>query len=583
MLNEALKTALTDTIRNVFPEQDEHEVTIEYPADLVHGDYSCNSALKLAKMVQKSPREVAGEIVEALPELDWVHAVEIAGPGFINFWIKPDYLVGELRSMLQQGERYGRNSSGKGKKVVIEYSSPNTNKPMHLGHARNNVLGMGVANLLEANGYEVIKTQIVNDRGIHICKSMLAYQKWGRETSPESMDKKGDHFVGNYYVIYAEELKKNPALEEEARVLLRKWEMNDAPTRKLWEKMNGWAWGGFTQTYDRIGSHFDTVTFESDVSEGGRALVEKALKKGEVKKVEGGAIAIDLLEEGLGDPETGLKILVRSDGTTMYITQDLQLAVNRMDETHADQSIYVVGNEQDYHFKVLFAVLKQLGYAWAEKCHHLSYGMVDLPSGKMKSREGTTVDLDTLLDELEAMVREEVQKRELDYPEEEQRALVRKVALSALKYYLLRVDSRSRMLYNPAESIDFQGDTGPYLQYAYARIQSILRKSGENIEQLPLFAVETGTLHEPEEQELLRKLQRYPEIVRAAVHEFRLHHIATYLNELAQTLNRFYTKHSVLEGTSENLRFGRLQLIAAVAEVLKNGLAILGIEAPNRM
>jgi arginyl-tRNA synthetase len=464
---------------------------------------------------------------------------------------------------------------------MIEYSSPNTNKPLHLGHARNNFLGMATANLMEANGYDMTKTQIVNDRGIHICKSMLAYQKWGRDTSPESMDQKGDHFVGEYYVKFAQAVKEDPSLDEDARQMLQQWESNDSEVRALWQTMNAWVLDGFNKTYETIGSHFDMMTFESDISEGGRATVEQAVEEGKAERIEGGALAVNLKDVGLGDSETGYKILVRSDGTTIYMTQDIQLAVQRMESTDLHQLIYVVGNEQDYHFKVLFEILKRFGYPWAKDLHHLSYGMVNLPSGKMKSREGTTVDLDKLVFELEQLVDNEITKRDMPYEGKERAHLIRIIALGALKYFILKVDAKSEMLYDPESSIDFQGNTGPYLQYTYARIRSILRKSAA--ENLANEAPDHTFFMEPEELALLRKLQLYPELVHGALSGFRLHSIATYLYELSQIFNNFYSKHSVLEAPSAEHRTARLQLIAAVAQVIKNGLGILGIEAPERM
>lgn len=582
MLKEDLKKIIQKTISLSFLGHEEGLVEIEYPSDPVHGDYSCNSALRLAKKVGKSPREVAEIIVENLGKPEFLQTIEIAGPGFINFFVAPDYLVGNLRGILSRGDKYGTNSNGQGKKIVVEYSSPNTNKPLHLGHARNNFLGMAVANLLKANGFEVETTQNVNDRGVHICKSMLAYQEWGRDTSPESIAKKGDHFVGDYYVKYALEEKNNASLEEKVNEMLKKWEENDPKTRALWEKMNNWVYDGFNQTYDLIGSRFTYTTYESDFSEGGRSLVEEAHKKGIVEKIEGGALAIDLADCKLGDPETGKKVLVRSNGTTIYITQDIKLAVERMKKTKADSVIYVVGNEQDYHFKVLFEILKRFGYEWAERLYHLSYAMVTLPSGKMKSREGTTVDLDNLVAELKELVDKEITDRNLPYEGKERVNLIRAVALGALKYFILKIDPKADMMYDPKASIDFQGNTGPYIQYTYARIQSILRRT-EDSEKLLNLAVAMTDLGEPEEISIMRKLQLFPEVIYNAGQDYRIHGLVNYLYDLAQETNGFYVKHRVLEAGTPQKRLARLQLIAAVAQVLKNGLKILGIEAPERM
>ncbi|EKD93958.1 MAG: hypothetical protein ACD_28C00016G0008 [uncultured bacterium] len=583
MLKQKLLEIVGHAVEKAFPELPVQDILIEYPNEGSHGDYSCPIALQLAKKVGDSPRTVAESLMENMEKPSWIHSLEIAGPGFINFFISPLYLIENVKTILKKGTVYGCSDTKKKDRILIEYSSPNTNKPLHLGHARNNVLGMALAKLLEANGHEVIKTQNMNDRGIHICKSMAAYRRVGRNTSPESLERKSDHFVGDYYVKYAQILAEDPSIEEEAKTMLKQWEEADPEVRNLWGKMNAWALKGFETTYATIGSHFNNTTFESDISENGRALIEKALEEGKVERVEGGAIAMDLSAEGLGDPETGRKILIRSDGTTMYITQDIQLAVQRMKDGNIDRIIYVVGNEQDYHFKVLFKILEKLGYDWAKQCHHLSYGMVDLPTGKMKSREGTTVDIDNMLEELETLVDKELAQRELKYDDQEKHHLRESIALAALKYYLLKVDAKSRMIYDPASSLDFQGDTGPYLQYTHARIHSILKRVDDSKNDLSQEII-AEFLEEPEELALLRKLQLYPEWIAECADSYRIHPLALYLNELAQELNIFYAKHTVLNPEiSSEKRAARLQLIAAVAQVLKNGLKILGIEAVERM
>lgn len=581
LLKEQLTDLLRDAVRAIAPDQSGHDIVLEYPSDPAHGDYSCNVALKLAKSLKKSAHEVAADLADVLKKPDFIQAVEIAGPGFINFFVSPDYLIGNVRGILSTGKAYGRNRTGEGVKVMVEYSSPNSNKPLHLGHARNNFLGMAVGNVLEASGCDVIRTQNINDRGIHISKSMVAYHKWGRESSPESLGQKGDHFVGNCYVKFAMAAREDASLEDEARAMLKKWEENDPEVRALWATMNAWVLDGFNQTYEAIGSRFDEVTFESDISEGGRALVGMALRDGKVERIEGGALAINLGDSGLGDAKSGYKVLVRSDGTTIYMTQDLQLAVQRMEGTDLNRLVYVVGNEQDYHFKALFEILKRFGYVWASDLHHLSYGMVSLPSGKMKSREGTSVDLDNLLAELEAMADRELEERNMPYQGKERKRLIRVVALGALKYFILKVDSHSGMLYDPKSSLDFQGNTGPYLQYTHARIRSILRKSGR--ENVANESTDALFFNELEELALLRKLQLYPEVVAEAAQSYRIHLLATFLFELGQTFNNFYVKHSVLEAPSEDRTTARLALIAGVAQVLENGLALLGIEAPERM
>lgn len=552
------------------------EIQVEYPKEASNSDYACNIAMKLASKIKQNPREIAEKIIKNLEKADFIEKTEIAGPGFINFWLSRDYLSKNLITILQQKEKYGSSKIGKNKKIMVEYSSPNTNKPLHLGHIRNNCIGMALGNILKFLGYEVILTSIINDRGIHICKSMLAYKLFGKNKTPQSTGKKPDHFVGDYYVLYNKKLKEDPSLEEKAREMLKKWEEDDKETLTLWKKMNNWVYEGFDETYKKIGSTFDVEYFESEVYKKGREIILKALDKGACEKNEGGVITIDLSKYGLGDKEEGKKVLIRSDGTSMYITMDIHLAVKRFHDYRLDNLIYVVGDEQIYHFKVLFKILELFGYKWVNKLHHLHYGMINLPEGKMKSREGKTVDSDDLIKELENMAEEEIKKRHEDIKGQKSKELAARIALAAIKYYILKVNHESTMVYDPKKSLDFEGNTGPYLQYAHARICSILAKAS------PAKEFDRSLLKEKEEIDLMRKLILFPEIIFDAGNYYRPHEIALYLYELAQKFNSFYTKIPVLK-TKEGTRNARLNLIQAIAQVIKNGLELLGIEAVEKM
>lgn len=552
------------------------EIKIEYPHDPANGDYACNIAMQLASQTKQNPREIAEKIIKNLEKADFIKKTEIAGPGFINFWLNKQYLSKNLTTILKQKEKYGSSIVGKNKKIMVEYSSPNTNKPLHLGHIRNNAIGIALANILKFLGYKVILASIINDRGIHICKSMLAYKLFGKGETPQSTGRKGDHFVGDYYVLYNEKLKEDPSLEEKAREMLKKWEKGDKETIELWEKMNNWVYEGFDKTYKKIGSNFDIEYFESEVYKKGREIILKALEKGVCEKIEGNAIAIDLSKYGLGDKEQGKKVLIRSDGTSMYITMDIHLAVKRFADYKLDELIYIVGDEQIYHFKVLFKILELFGYKWAKKLHHLHYGMINLPEGKMKSREGKTVDADNLIEELEKMAQEEIKKRREDIKGPKLKDLASKIALAAIKYYILKVNHESTMTYDPKKSLDFEGDTGPYLQYTHARICSILKKAK------PEHEFNGNLLKEKEEIDLMRKLSLFPEIIFDAGNYYRPHEITLYLYELAQEFNSFYTKIPVLK-VEEDTKNARLHLIKATAQIIKNGLELMGIEAVEKM
>jgi len=515
--------------------------------------------------------------------------------GFLNIVIDNSYYLNFFKE-ISDVPNFGCVASQDKNAVMVEYSSPNTNKPLHLGHIRNNLLGYSVAEILKASGKKVYKTQIVNDRGIHICKSMLAWKKWGNGETPESSGIKGDKLVGNYYVAFDKGYKEEVAglvaeghakeiAEKEAPLLLaaqnmlRQWEAGDKEVVDLWKKMNGWVYKGFDKTYKNLGVDFDQLYYESNTYLLGKDVVEDGLKKGVFFKKTDRSVWIDLTEEGLDE-----KIVLRSDGTAVYMTQDIGTAIQRVkDYPDISGLVYTVGNEQDYHFKVLFLILKKLGYSWAENLYHLSYGMVDLPSGKMKSREGTVVDADDLMFAMTntaADISEELGKLD-DYSEEDKRALYKMIGLGALKYYILKVDPKKRILFNPEESVDFQGNTGPFIQYTYARIQSILRKA--NKLNLVGAAVEfQQDLHE-KEKELLKQLQLFPETIQLAAENYSPALVANYTYDLVKEFNSFYQQVSILGEPDEQKKVFRVLLSKKVAEVIRSAFRLLGIDVPERM
>lgn len=542
----------------------------------------------LVKSLKRSPAEIGAAIGEYLVNNSALVNRYNVVQGFLNLNLTGSVWLDVFRDLKTSDREVKKN-----KRVLVEYSSPNTNKPLHLGHLRNNFLGYSVAEILKAAGYEVTRVCLVNDRGIHICKSMVAYRHFGNGETPESAGLKGDHLVGKYYVEFdkaykaqiaeltaggmpEEEAKKSAPLMTEAQEMLVQWEQNDPEVIALWQKLNGWVYEGFNATYKKIGVDFDKTYYESDTYLLGKDIVEEGLQKGVFYRKEDNSVWIDLTDQGLDH-----KLVLRGDGTSVYITQDLGTTDLKFEDFKCDKSIWVVGNEQDYHFKVLFAILEKLGRSYAEGCDHLSYGMVDLPSGKMKSREGTVVDADELVEEMIATSRsitEEKGKTE-GFSDEQLEALYRMVALGALKYYLLKVEPKKRMLFNPAESIDFQGNTGPFIQYTHARIRSILRKSG--LDSFPVPA-EMNELN-AEELELIFLLKDYGKVVEAAAAEYSPALIANYVYDLAKTFNSFYTQHSVLNEESATLRLFRLSLIEEVADVIRKGMGLLGIEVPEKM
>lgn len=542
----------------------------------------------LVKSLKRAPAEIGAALGDYLVNRSTLVSGYNVVQGFLNLKLADRVWLDVFRAL-----KAGPQPAAKNRKVLVEYSSPNTNKPLHLGHLRNNFLGYSVSEILKAAGYDVTRACLVNDRGIHICKSMVAYRHFGNGETPGSSGLKGDHLVGKYYVEFdkayktqihelmaggmaEEEAKKAAPFMVEAQEMLVQWEQNDPAVIQLWQKLNGWVYEGFNATYKKIGVDFDKTYYESDTYLLGKDIVEEGLQKGVFYKKDDNSVWIDLTDQGLDH-----KLVLRGDGTSVYITQDLGTTDLKFRDFHCDKSIWVVGNEQDYHFKVLFAILEKLGRSYAAGCYHLSYGMVDLPSGKMKSREGTVVDADELVEEMIATskaITEEKGKTE-GFSDEQLEALYRMVALGALKYYLLKVEPKKRMLFNPAESIDFQGNTGPFIQYTHARIRSILRKSGFGSFPVP---AEMEVLN-PEEVDLIFLLKDYDKVVEAAAAEYSPALIANYVYDLAKTFNSFYTQHSVLNEASETLRFFRLSLIEEVSDVIRKGMGLLGIEVPEKM
>ena len=543
------------------------------------------------KASHKRPEDTAQEIGEYLvANCEAVEKFNVI-KGFLNITIKPSFWTSVLQSV-EATENFGfKPVTDDSRLVMIEYSSPNTNKPLHLGHVRNNLLGFSLAKIMEANGNKVVKTNIVNDRGIHICKSMLAWLKWGNGITPEKAGKKGDHLIGDFYVAfdkhYKEELQQlmdggmtkeeaeaNSTLMKEARTMLKKWEDGDEEVRSLWRTMNEWVYAGFDETYARMGVSFDKIYYESNTYLEGKEKVLEGLEKGIFYRKDDNSVWADLTADGLDQ-----KLLLRTDGTSVYMTQDIGTAKLRFQDYPIDQMIYVVGNEQNYHFQVLSLLLDKLGFSWGKDLVHFSYGMVELPNGKMKSREGTVVDADELMDEMIATARKMSEGRLKGVPEEEMDDVYRIIGLGALKYFILKVDPRKNMLFNPQESIDFNGNTGPFVQYTYARIRSVLRKSDE------ADAATDITAYEPNEKEIeiIQRIADFPSVVSEAGRTYSPALIANYVFELAKGYNQFYHDYSILKEENGVARAFRLHLSRTVADIIRRGFSLLGVEVPERM
>ncbi|MBA9072550.1 arginyl-tRNA synthetase [Flavobacterium gossypii] len=547
----------------------------------------------LLKLVKSNPVELGNKIgtylVENVAEVEKFNVVS----GFLNIVISDKYYL-DFFANIRGIENFGFVSPKENEKaILVEYSSPNTNKPLHLGHVRNNLLGYSVAEIIKASGKKVYKTQIINDRGIHICKSMLAWEKFGNNETPETSKMKGDKLVGKYYVEFdkayksqinelmqqgksEDEAKKQAPIIVEAQEMLQKWEAGDEQVMNLWRMMNQWVYAGFAETYKNLGVDFDSYYYESNTYLLGKDVVEQGLDKGVFYKKPDGSVWIDLTEDGLDE-----KLVLRSDGTSVYMTQDIGTAIQRVkDLSDVGGMVYTVGNEQDYHFKVLFLILKKLGYDWAQNLFHLSYGMVDLPSGKMKSREGTVVDADDLMEDMTETAKsisEELGKLD-HYSEEEKAKLYKTIGLGALKYYILKVDPKKRILFNPEESVDFAGNTGPFIQYTYARIQSIIRKADFDYSS----TMTSISLHE-KEKELLKQMETFPEIIQNAAQNFSPALIANYTYELVREYNSFYQAVPILGSDNFDEKVFRVQLSKKVADIIASAFSLLGIDVPERM
>ena len=591
------------TIENTIVQQIQRAVSVLYQTEIASDSIVIQETRKefegqvtavtfpFTRFSKKTPEQTGTEIGEYLKnnvkEVEDFNVIK----GFLNLSIADSYWVDELLTTIHSSS-FGQFPPN-GQKVMVEYSSPNTNKPLHLGHVRNNLLGFSVAEILSANGYEVIKVNLVNDRGIHICKSMLAWQLFGNGETPESSQLKGDHLVGKYYVIFdkeykkqiealthegqtEDEAKKNAPIIKEAQEMLLKWEAGDQEVIKLWSMMNGWVYSGFEVTYKMLGVDFKKYYYESDTYLLGKDTIQEGLEKGVFLKKDDGSVWIDLTEDGLDQ-----KLVLRADGTSVYITQDLGTAQLKYDDFKMDKSIYVVGNEQDYHFKVLFLILQKLGKTWANGLFHLSYGMVDLPSGKMKSREGTVVDADELMEEmiLTASERTEELGKVEGFTEQEKKDLYNMIGLGALKFFLLKVEPKKRLLFDPSESIDFQGHTGPFIQYTHARIRSVMAKADYKNK----ISDKYSTILTALEKDLIVNLAKYPNVIAASAKEYSPAHIANYVFELAKLFNKFYHEESILKAEDLDVRNFRLDLSAATASTINKGMKLLGIRVPDRM
>ena len=589
-IEEVIKKGVSQALQALYGlETDPEAIQLDPTRKEFEGDLTL-VVFPYLKASHKAPQATAEEIGQWLEQN--VPAVEKFNviKGFLNIVISQHYWLDVFQAIADNPD-YGMVKADENSPLVmVEYSSPNTNKPLHLGHVRNNLLGYSLSEILKANGNKVIKTNIVNDRGIHICKSMLAWQKWGEGATPESRGQKGDHLIGDFYVAFdkhyrqevkelmeqgmtEDEAKTASPLMQEAREMLVRWEQNDPEVRKLWETMNNWVYAGFDETYKRLGVDFDKIYYESQTYLEGKELVLRGLEEGKMYRKEDGSVWADLTDEGLDQ-----KLLLRSDGTSVYMTQDIGTAKLRFRDYPIDKMVYVVGNEQNYHFQVLAILLDRLGFKWGKDLKHFSYGMVELPEGKMKSREGTVVDADDLMDTMVADAAEMAADRLAEMPEEEASEVARKVGLGALKYFLLKVDPRKNMMFNPKESIDFNGDTGPFIQYTYARIRSVLRKAEE-------AGYGKGELAVPnkKEAELIQKIADFRNVVADAGRKYSPAVIAKYCFELAKEYNQFYHDFSILKEEDEAKRNLRLRLSDVTARTLKAGLALLGIEVPERM
>lgn len=584
-IKDIIEEKLSEVILNVYQLKD-IKLEIQENKTEYEGDFTIVT-FPLVKQLKKNPESIGVELGEALTEqTDVLESFNVV-KGFLNVKVKNQFFINNFRSVSENFSTIEKKNAT----VMVEYSSPNTNKPLHLGHVRNNLLGFSVAQILKEAGYNVIKTQIINDRGIHICKSMLAWEKFGHGETPETTGDKGDKFVGNYYVKFDQEYKKEiaelvaqgmtedqakkeaPSMKEAQKMLLD-WENGDEKVRALWNEMNSWVYKGFNETYARLGVDFDKIQHESNTYILGKDLIQTGLDKGVLYQKEDGSVWCDLTDEGLDQ-----KLLLRSDGTSVYMTQDLGTAVERFKDNDIQKLIYTVGNEQDYHFQVLFKILKKLGYAWADQLFHLSYGMVELPNGKMKSREGTVVDADELMQEMhDTAAQKAIENGKLEnLSEEDKKASYETIGMGALKYFMLKVDPKKKMLFNPAESIEFNGNTGPFIQYTYARIQSLKAKANYEYKDIAEVALNQS------EKELIMQLANYKAVVEKAAESLSPALVANYVYDVVKSYNSFYQSNPILIQEDENKKQFLLNLSDMTGKVIQKSLSLLGIETVNRM
>jgi arginyl-tRNA synthetase len=590
-----LSTTISKVINELFElSSNTNDIILQKTKKEFEGDFTLVTFpyIKAAKATPEKTGELIGEqLIKSNPSITKFNVVK----GFLNFSLSNDFWLNEFKD-ISKTDNYGiKAAKSSGKQMMLEYSSPNTNKPLHLGHVRNNLLGYSVATIMKTQGHDVIKVNLVNDRGIHICKSMIAWKLFGNGETPQSSGLKGDHLVGKYYVIFDKEYKKEiqtlidggatkEDAEKQAPIMLQtqemllKWEASDKETIDLWKTMNGWVYNGFAVSYKKLGVDFDKMYYESNTYLLGKEVVLEGLAKNVFYKKENGSVAIDLTEDKLDE-----KIVLRSDGTSVYITQDMGTAIERFKEFPAiSQMIYTVGNEQDYHFKVLFKILEKLGYSWAKECYHLSYGMVELPEGKMKSREGTVVDADDLMDGMVATAKETTEElgKVEGFTQEELETLYQTIGMGALKYFILKVDPKKKMLFDPKESIDFNGHTGPFIQYTHARIKSILRKFEGKANDI--IIANDITLHD-KEKELIKLQYDFPAILADASNTYNPAVVANYIYELTKLFNQFYNECPVLKEENNTIKEFRILLIDKTSEIIKNGMLCLGIDVPERM
>lgn len=583
-IRESWRTALFDAVIKAASQRGvdtgdikEEQIIIETPPNPDFGDIAF-PMFPFARYFKTAPAQIAQLVSEALEQMDLAGGIRVEGP-YININLpRKDTVDTVLSLVVAEGERYGSNSHLSGKRVMIEFSCPNTNKPLHLGHLRNNAIGVSLSNIVKANGAELLKVNLINDRGIHICKSMLAYQRFGVGKTPESEGVKGDHFVGEYYVRYSSWENEDSGAEEQARALLRKWEAGDKETYDLWKRMNGWTISGIDETYKRTGVSFDRVYYESETYTSGLEEVQSGLDKGVFRREEDGSVIIDL-----SDIDLDKRVLLRSDGTSLYVTQDLGTAVQRHGDWPFDQLIYVVAAEQEYHFKVLFHILKKLGYTWAEDLYHFSYGMVNLPDGKMKSREGTVVDADDLLNMLSGLAEQEIRNKERVSAVDDLQATAEAISIAAVNYYLLGVSPGKDMIFNPDESISFNGNTGPYLQYTGARLCSMIRRFEENDADFAGGKIDAGLVSDGDEWEIIKLIGEYPGIIENSADDLNPTVVVNHLYTMAKTYSRYYHDNPVLHNDNLDLVHTRIAIAKAVVQVLRNGLQILGIPFLEKM